>query len=76
MLSLLLPTLTKEVCTVHGHVPFFLKRLHSLNPLAKRITVLYLRWRMGRMHCVDIQDMLDSGQVSIQDLDFFAAEVS
>ena len=76
MLKLLLPTMVKELCTIHGHVPFFLKHLHNLNSAAKRILVSYLRWRMGRMHPVDIQAMLDSDQVSIEDLDFFVAELT
>lgn len=74
MLKFLLPTMARELCTIHGHVPFFLKHLHDLNPAAKRIALLYLRGRMVRMHPVDIQEMLDSGQVSIENLDFFAAE--
>lgn len=74
MLKLLLPTVAKELCTIHGHVPFFLRHLHNLNPAAKRIAVLYLHWRMGRMHPVDIHVMLASDQVSVEDLDFFAAE--
>ena len=74
----------KDVCAGdsegvgHGSrdVPFFLRRLCDLNPAAKRIVMPYLRWRMKRMHSVDIQIMLESGQIVIEDLDFFAAELA
>ena len=75
MLKTLVPTIAQEVGTVHGHAPFFLRRLSGLSPTAQRIVMLYLRWRMGRMHSVDIQIMLESGQISMEDLDCFAARL-
>ena len=76
MLKMFVPVIAKELGTVHGHVPFFLRRLCDLNPAAKRIVMPYLRWRMKRMHSVDIQIMLESGRIVIEDLDFFAAELA
>ena len=76
MTKLLLSAVAKEFCTTSGHVPDLLKQLCNLNPAAKRIVVLYLRWRMGRMHPVDIQIMVDSSQVSRDELDLFAAELT
>ena len=76
MLKLLVPMIATELGTVHGHAPFFLRRLCDLSPAAKRIVMPYLRWRIGRMDCVDIQIMLESRQVSIEELDFFAAELA
>ena len=67
--------IAKELGTVHGHAPLFLQQLCELSPPAKRIVMPYLRWRMGRMDSVDIQIMLESDLVSVEDLDFFAAEL-
>ncbi len=74
MLKLLTPIIASEFGTAHGHVPFFLRHLSNLNPAAKQIVMFYLRWRMERMSTMAIHNMLESGQVSIADLDLFAAE--
>ena len=76
MLKMLLPMIAKELGTAHGYVPFFLRRLRDLSPAAKWIVMPYLRWRMKKMHSVDIQVMLESGQILVEDLDFFAADLA
>lgn len=60
----------KEFGTVQGHVPFVLARLPDLNPMAQRVAALYLRWRMGRMDTIHIHQMIESGQVSVEEMDY------
>ena len=74
---MMLRLIAREVGTVHGHVPLLLKRLSAgeLSPLGKWAAMHYLRWRMGRMDSLCILTMLESGRVSIEDLDSFAVEL-
>ena len=64
MLKMFVPVIAKELGTVHGHVPFFLRRLCDLEPSGEADCDALPRWRMKRMHSVDIQIMLESGQLS------------
>lgn len=66
----------KEFCTTLGHVPFVLRALPDFNSTAAYLAVHYLRWRIGKMHPIDIQVMIETGLTSIEDLDRFAAETS
>ena len=76
MFKLLLQAIAKELLTSHGHVPFLLGQLTNLKPKAKQVVTRYLQWRIGRMSHLDIQFMIDSGLVSIEDLDSFIEELS
>jgi|GEM_PF-6748263 len=76
MLKSLVPNIATELFTVHGNVPFFLRQLHNLNPIAHRLAMLYLRWKLGQMHPLDIEVMLDSGKITANDLDLFVANLS
>ena len=74
MLARLIPTIAKELGTTHGHVPILLRRLSNLNRTTRRIAMAYLRWRLARMHPLDVHAMLDQNEVGIEELDFFLAE--
>ena len=76
MLKLLLRAIAKELLATQGHAPFLLGQLTNLRPRAKQIVTRYLRWRIGRMSYLDIQLMIDLGQVSTEDLDLFIEELS
>ena len=66
--------IAKELCTVHGNAPYFIRQLHvhDLNPKAKWIVMRYLDWKMERLSAADITGMLD--QISTEDLMFYAGQ--
>lgn len=74
MWAKLIPVIVKELGTTHGHVPMLLRQLSKLNRTTRRIVMPYLRWRLERMHPLDVHNMLDQNEVSIEELEFFLAE--
>jgi len=62
-----------ELCLGEANVPAALKLLPHLRPKAQRIVVRYLRPHLERMDHCDIQKMLESGRISVGDMDFFMA---
>ena len=74
MRAVLVTTIAKELGTTHGHVPILLRWLSNMNRTTRQIAMLYLRWRLGRMHPLDVHSMLDQNEASLDELDFFLAE--
>ena len=66
--------IVREFCDVYGHVPYLLRKLPDLLPMARRCAIWYLRWRMRKIHSLDIERMITNKQVCIDDLDYFLAE--
>ena len=72
MTKAFLRIIANEFCLDEANVPTVLKRLPDLRPRVQRIAVVrYLRPHLERMHPLDIQKMLDSRKISLEDLDFF-----
>ena len=74
--KMFIQVIAKELLTTQGHVPFLLRQLANLKPMVRQLVMLYLRPRMRKMSHFDIQLMIDSGQVSIRDLDSCCEELS